>query len=119
MLGWRVLFADVLFLLSSLENNGSGADGEERAILDDALLAVAQYLVAYECARVAWPVAKYVFQVSVLVPTHVYYTMGNVNAWVVGHNGAIDAGVFHKAPDNVISHDKGNDLFVMEHVFYY
>ena len=118
-MSWYNLFVDGLFLFFGLENNGSGADGEERAILDDTLLAVAQYLVAYKCARVAWPVTKYVFQVTILVSTHVYYAMGNINARVVSHNGAIDTGVFHKAPDNVISHDKGNDLFVMEYVFYY
>ena len=122
----RLLFLNLFFcLLKNLflvvvvratQDNAGGADGEERAILDDPPLTVAQYLVVHECARVAGAVAQHIFDASLLVAADIDDTMVVVDAGVVGLYRSVDSASLMVASYHVVTHLQGDDLLVVEHV---
>ena len=52
-----------------------------------------------------------------LVAADVDDAMGDVNAWVDGLNGTIDAAVFLVTSNDVVAHAQWDDLLEVEHIF--
>lgn len=105
----------ILFLIGS-QDDARGSDGEERAVGDDAALAVAEYLVVDKGASVARTVAQDVFQPSLLVAADVDDAVGDVNAGVHGLNRTVHSAVLLVAANDVVAHAQGDDLLEVEDV---
>lgn len=106
-----------LFPLFEAENDGSGANGEQSAVADDTALSVAENLVVDKGAGITRAVAKDKLHVASLVTPGADVTMGDVHAWVVGPNRAIDACIFHIATYGVLAYGQRDNLLVMKDVF--
>lgn len=104
------------FRLWRMQNDACCTYGEEGSILNASLFAVTEYNVVYKCACVAWTVLEDVFQTAVLVAADGYSAMVDVDARVVGLDGAVNSAILHVASDGVDTHLQGNHLFVVEHV---
>lgn len=99
-----------------MQNDACCTYGEEGSILNASLFAVTEYNVVYKCACVAWAVFEDVFQTAVLVAADGYSAMVDVDARVVGLDGAVHPAVLHVASYGVDAHLQGNHLLVVEHV---
>ena len=99
-----------------MQDNACCANGEEGAVLDASLFAVAEDHVVDEGAGVARAVLEDIFQTAVLVAADGYSAMVDVDARVVGLDGAVNSAILHVASDGVDTHLQGNHLLVVEHV---
>ena len=101
-----------------MQNDACCAYGEQCAVFDASLFAVAKDNVVYECSGIARAVFEDILQTAVLVTADGYCTMVDVDARVVGLDGAVDAAVLHVASYGVDAHLKGYGLLVVEDVLY-
>ena len=102
----------LLFAVGRTQDDARRADGEQGAVLDDAPLPVAEYLIIDKSTSIARTVAEHIFQLARLD-----HTVEHINAGVVGLDGRVDLASFHIAAYRVVAHVEWKHLLVVEDIF--
>ncbi len=105
-------------LFRTAENDAGGADGEERAVGNDAALTGWYLHVIDKGARVAVVVAQHVAELPVLVAADVERAVVVVNAGIDGLEGGVDGVALLVAANDVVAHAQVERLLVVEDVLY-